>query len=53
MENSVILNAAALNDGNISNTAKELSANPDKFYLISTDYNDKQCDRSAVEVDAR
>ena len=43
MENSVILNAAALNDGNISGTAKELSANPYKFYLISTDYNDKLC----------
>ena len=43
MDNSVTRNAAALNEGNIVGTAKELSANPDKFYLISTGCSETLC----------
>ena len=43
MEKSVILNAENFRDSVIETTAKKISANPDKFYLLSTHFDAELC----------
>ena len=43
MEKSVILNAENFRDSVIETTAKKISANPDKFYLLSTYFDAELC----------
>lgn len=43
MKNSVILEARDLSGGALETTAKKIVDNPDKFYLISTNYDAELC----------